>query len=177
VTIGPVSDQHIRLRPPREGDEQWVRAAQNALKEDNFGFAFGLTPDTPWTSYLERLAREQAGISLAPDRVPGTFLLAEVAGQLVGRASVRFELNDWLLAHAGHIGYGVLPQFRRRGFATQILEQSLIIARAFGVDRVLVTCDDHNVGSAAVIERCGGRRDEQWPTTPGAVPKRRYWID
>jgi predicted acetyltransferase len=177
VTITAENNQRIRLRPPREGDEQAVRAAQIALKEDDFGFAFGLTPDTPWMSYLEWLAREQAGISLAPDRVPGTFLLAEVAGQLVGRASIRHELNDWLLAHAGHIGYGVLPQFRRRGFATQILQQSLIIARAFGVDRVLVTCDDHNVDSAAVIERCGGRRDEQWPTTPGTVPKRRYWID
>jgi predicted acetyltransferase len=177
VTIRAANNQRIRLRPPREGDEQAVRAAQIAMKDDDFGFASGLTPDTPWTSYLERLAREQAGIALAPDRVPGTFLLAEVAGQLVGRASVRYELNDWLLAHAGHIGYGVLPPFRRRGFATQMLEHSLIIARAFGVDRVLVTCDDHNVGSAAVIERCGGRRDEQWPTTPGAVPKRRYWID
>jgi len=177
VTINPERDQCIRLRPPRVGDEQAVRAAQIALAEDDFGFALGLTPDTPWASYLERLAREQAGISVPPDRVPGTFLVAEVAGQLVGRASIRHELNDWLLAHAGHIGYGVLPEFRRRGFATQILEQSLIIARALGIDRVLVTCDDHNVGSAAVIERCGGRRDEQWPTTPGTVPKRRYWID
>jgi len=177
VTITADSTQRIRLRPPREGDEQAVRAAQIALDDDSFGFALGLTPDTPWTSYLEWLAYEQAGISLPPDRVPGSFLLAEVAGQLVGRASIRHELNDRLLAYAGHIGYGVLPQFRRRGFATQILQQSLIIARAVGVDRVLVTCDDHNVGSAAVIERCGGRRDEQWPTTPGTVPKRRYWID
>jgi predicted acetyltransferase len=41
---------------------------------------------------------------------------------------------------------------------------------------VLVTCDDDNVGSAAVIERCGGRRDADLPLAPGPPPKRRYWF-
>jgi predicted acetyltransferase len=91
--------------------------------------------------------------------------------------SIRHRLNDWLLAHGGHIGYGILPEFRRQGFATQILEQSLIIARALGIDRALLTCDDDNIGSIRVIEGCGGHLDEQWPTTPGPVPMRRYWID
>ncbi len=46
-------------------------------------------------------------------------------------------------------------------------------ARAAGVGRVLVTCDDDNLGSIAVIERCGGRRDPGWPGDDGT---RRYWI-
>jgi predicted acetyltransferase len=75
--------------------------------------------------------------------------------------------------------------------ATELLRQSLVIARAHGVERVLVTCDDDNVGSATVIERCGGRLDPVTPpsdgpgrplraepaTPPSRVPKRRYWID
>ena len=68
----------------------------------------------------------------------------------------------------------MLPQFRRRGYATEILRQSLVVARAAGVDRVLVTCDDDNLGSIAVIERCGGRLDPYWPGDPNT---RRYWID
>ena len=42
-----------------------------------------------------------------------------------------------------------------RGYATEILRQSLVIARANGVDRVLVYCDEDNAGSRAVIESCG----------------------
>jgi predicted acetyltransferase len=70
----------------------------------------------------------------------------------------------------------VLPPFRRRGVATEILRQSLIVARVFGVDRVLLTCDEDNVGSRTVIERCGGVLDPDWPRTDQTSPKLRYWI-
>jgi predicted acetyltransferase len=63
----------------------------------------------------------------------------------------------------------------RRGYATLILRQSVIIARSVGVDRVLVTCDDSHLGSAAVIERCGGRLDSV--NDVGVRKVRRYWID
>jgi predicted acetyltransferase len=108
--------------------------------------------------------------------VPSTFLLAEDDGEVVGRTSVRHRLNAWLALEGGHIGYGVLAAHRRRGYATEMLRQSLAVARAHGVDRVLLTCDDDNVGSAAVIERCGGLRDAELPLAPGPPPKRRYWF-
>ena len=49
------------------------------------------------------------------------------------------------------------------------------MARAEGVDRVLVTCDDDNVGSVRVIERCGGVF-ESVVTNRGRGRTRRYWI-
>ncbi len=41
--------------------------------------------------------------------VESTWLLGEVDGAVVGRSSIRFELNDFLLAEGGHIGYAVRP--------------------------------------------------------------------
>ena len=108
--------------------------------------------------------------------MPGTFLVADVAGEIVGRTSIRFTLNAFLAERGGHIGYGVLPQHRRRGYATEILRQSLIIARAAGVGRVLVTCDQDNVGSRTVIESCGGVLDSV-VTLDGKPPVLRFWID
>ena len=62
------------------------------------------------------------------------------------------------------------------GYATEILRQSLIVARAVGIDRVLVTCDEGSVASARTIERCGGVL-ESVVATAGGPAKRHYWID
>jgi predicted acetyltransferase len=177
VTSGGEAGSALRLRPLRADDEVAVRAACRVMAEEGFTFGLGLEPGMPWDAYLKILEEQCAGIGLPPGWVPATFLVADVAGVIVGRSSIRHALNDLLEREGGHIGYGVLPGHRRRGYATAILRQSLVIARASGVDRVLVTCDDDNVGSIAVIEACGGRLDSTVQRAAGASPVRRYWID
>lgn len=168
--------QALRLRPLRAGDEAAFAAAHRVMAGEGFTFGLGYHPGKAWRAYLEELEDHRHGRNLPAGHVPGTFLVADVAGEIVGRASVRFTLNDSLAQRGGHIGYSVLPKHRRRGYATEILRQSLIVARAAGVDRVLVTCDQDNVGSRAVIETCGGVLDSV-VTLRGKPPVLRFWID
>jgi predicted acetyltransferase len=78
----------------------------------------------------------------------------------------------------GHIGYVVVPEFRRQGYATSILRLSLKIARdKLGISRVLVTCDDDNRGSIRTIEKNGGILENIINGPDLDTPKRRYWID
>ncbi|HEY0933159.1 MAG TPA: hypothetical protein VGD91_05370 [Trebonia sp.] len=42
---------------------------------------------------------------------------------------------------------------------------------------MLVTGDDSNTGSIAVIEACGGKLTSVVSTSSSGSPKRRYWID
>src|SRR4051795_4377832 len=143
------------LRPVRVSDERDVLDAQLTLQAEGFVFAFGLS-DVRWPDYVTFLEEATCATQLPPPWVPSTFLLAEVESTIVGRTSIRHTLTDRLLLIGGHIGYAVLPDHRRRGYATEILRQSLVVARSLGIAPVLVTCDDGNEASARTIERCGG---------------------
>ncbi|TIC82958.1 GNAT family N-acetyltransferase [Nocardioides sp. GY 10127] len=163
------------LRPPGPDDEAQVRAAHEELAADGFEFLLEIGPEEPWADFVTRLPtlREHP----PEGRVPADFLLLEVDGQVVGRVSVRYELNDWLARWGGHVGYGVRPAFRRRGHATTLLRGALDRLADAGVERALVTCDDDNVGSAAVIEGCGGVLEDVVPgPDDDPVDKRRYWV-
>lgn len=150
-------------------------AAQSELSEEGFDFMLA-EEDQTWTEYLSYLDRCSQGVGLAPGRVPATMLLAVVDGEVVGRVHIRHELSLGLRASGGHIGYGVRPQFRRRGYATKMLDQGLEFLGDLGVERVLVTCDDNNVASIRTIERGGGILEDKIEFAEGAVT-RRYWID
>jgi predicted acetyltransferase len=160
----------LRLRPLRIGDEAEAIAAHEELARDGFDFLLDWNRWEAWADYLARLERQRCGLDLPPDRVPATFLVAQVGPDLVGRVSIRHELNAFLTDIGGHIGFGVRPAHRRRGYAAEILRQALVVARALGVDAALVTCDEDNAASARVIERAGGVLED---TRRGT---RRYWV-
>ncbi|MFJ4905083.1 GNAT family N-acetyltransferase [Streptomyces sp. NPDC093249] len=86
-----------------------------------------------------------------------------------------WPLDGFLLEASGHIGYSVRPSARRRGVATRALAALLPRARALGLDRTLLTCEEDNTGSARTIERNGGVLEDVRSGAYGT--RRRYRID
>jgi predicted acetyltransferase len=147
------------------------------MLSERFHFLLGWEPSMSWSSFLSSLEDQRRGKHLSWNQVRGRQLVAEVDGEIVGRASLRFELNTYLMERGGHIGYGVAPMHRRNGYATEILRQTLVVIRAEGVDPVLVVCDDDNVASSRTIERNGGVLESIAPPNYGELESvRRYWI-
>ena len=165
----------MQLRALRVEDEAQAIAAHVELAADGFSFLPFYEVGEPWAQHLSRSGRMSRGEELADGIVPWTDVYGVVQGAVVARVSVRHRLTEALAQTGGHIGYGVRRDYRRRGYATVLLRAGLVIAHELGIERALVACDDDNVGSATVAERCGGVL-ENVVQVAGAPAKRRYWV-
>jgi predicted acetyltransferase len=166
----------MQLRGPTESDRDQALLAQKELAAEQFDFLLSYDAEEGWGSFLENVESARRGEDLPDGRVPATFLIAEVDGNLVGRVSIRHNLNPSLRTVGGHIGYAVRPQFRRRGYAQRILKLALLEAKQLGIHEVLVTCDADNHASRSTIENCGGVLEAPLATDTATTSKYRYWI-
>lgn len=133
--------------------------------------------------WVELLLRAGDPTEELPDGiVPATNLWIVEDGRYLGAIQFRHRLNPLLAELGGHIGYGIRPSARGRGYASFALGQVLARARRLGLPRVLLTCDQGNLASARTIERNGGvlervREPDDYAREHGfEQPLRRYWI-
>jgi len=62
-----------------------------------------------------------------------TYWLVTDSRKVVGSVNIRHSLTTF-----GHIGYGIRPSERRKGYATKLLALSLLKAMELGIEKVLV---------------------------------------
>ncbi|SFT24767.1 GNAT family N-acetyltransferase [Paenibacillus sp. BC26] len=143
--------------------------------EDIVPWVVGLDP-SDFTAYIKQLNEAHKEENTPEGWVPhSTYWLLDDAGQVVGAANIRHRLNQKLLESGGHIGYGIIPSERRKGYAAQLLALSLQETDGLGIREVLVICDHDNIGSERTILRNGGQFESSFTEAHGNVVKR-FWI-
>ena len=92
----------------------------------------------------------------------------------VGAVNIRHYLNDKLLKTGGHIGDGVRPSERKKGYATAMIGLALDECKRLGINKVLICCDKNNIGSAKSIINNGGILENE--VEENGHIEQRYWI-
>ncbi|WP_291292503.1 GNAT family N-acetyltransferase [Enterococcus sp.] len=166
------------LLEPTIADKEQVAAYRASFLENNeiIHGSSGLENAESIEKWLELQEAYKSPATVPAGHVPSRVYLAKEANQVVGILNLRLELNNYLLQYGGHIGYSVKKSFRQKGYATAMLAQSLPLARSFGLEKVLVTCDEKNLASAKVIEKNGGQLEDIRIDPTDGSSTRRYWL-
>ena len=110
---------------------------------------------------LRRLDDFANGRNLPAGFVPSsTYWLVE-GGEILGVSNLRHHLNDRIRHCGGHIGLGVRPSYRGRGFGNLLLALTIQEARKQGIGQLHIHCHKSNTASARMIARNGGALDSE----------------
>ena len=138
-------------------------------------YAAALDDFDAWLARVRRCSRQA---TCPPGFVAQDHLwCVDVDGRILGGVRFRHRLAPHLLVEGGHVGYDVRPSERRKGIGTRLLALTLDLARARGLERVLVTCDHDNAASARIIEKNGGVETSTSVSDRSGKVVRRFWID
>lgn len=148
--------------------EEWLAAEQHFSP-----YAIRKLDYRDFDYYMDNLEIKEPTDGKVPDSV--FFCLDTERNIFVGAVNIRHYLNDSLLYTGGHIGDGIRPSERRKGYATAMIGLALEECRKLGIRKVLMTCDSDNVGSAKSILNNGGVLENEVINEEGK-PEQRYWI-
>jgi len=145
-----------------DGGETWIHGSNGFMKAENY------------ENWLEAITK--ARTEAPPGWVQySTYFLMD-GGRIIGTTQVRHSLNEGTLQKGGHIGYGVRPLERGKGYGTQILALALELCRELRIEKALVTCDKDNIPSAKTAMRNGGVLENEFVEESGNIVQR-YWIE
>ena len=129
---------------------------------------------------IQKMRDSRDRTKLKPDHVPSHNYFIVDNDKFIGVINIRIGLTPKLLQYGGNIGYGIHPKYWRQGHGTYALKLGLEKARQIGLkDKVLITCDDDNIGSWKIIVNNGGILENKIENTDEGETflTRRYWID
>jgi len=175
-------DKIILVKPTKEHEKQVIEYKEEHYNNgENVIHACSrwdkMNSYDEWLELLERNSKEETR-----DKnwtVSTNFLgIRESDNKVVGMVNIRHELTtDFLKNYAGHIGYGVRPTERRKGYVTQIFKQALEYCKnELKLERVMVSCNKYNEGSRKTIINAGGVLEREYISDNGENIQV-YWID
>lgn len=113
---------------------------------------------------------------IKPEYSPQTIFGVFDDNKLVGGFNLRHIIKGDLIHHGGNTSYLIRPSERKKGYGTIMLGLALKKVREIGLEKVLISCREDNVGSAKVIEKNGEIYENNYYDEKLDETYKRYWI-
>lgn len=173
-----MDNQLVLSKPTIELKEEYLSFYQEWIDSGETMVPWVIEKDpSNFEAMVHFLLDSEKGVNLPEGWVPdSTFWLINENNRVLGAVNIRHRLTERLMDRGGHIGYGIRPTERRKGYATKLLALSLEKVKGYGVDKALITCDESNTASLRTIINNGGIQDTDFIEEDGNVIKR-FWIE
>lgn len=165
------------VMPSEKHEKEWIEYSKEYISFNPSLKPLEYTLNMNFNEWLKSIKDEMKGKNLKTGRVPSTkYFLINEEEKIIGGISIRHNIdNEYLFNYGGHIGYGIRPSERNKGYGKLILKLGLAKIKKIGIDRVLITCFDNNIYSKKIIEDNGGILENKIPLDSKLMC--RYWID
>ncbi|MDR0928860.1 MAG: GNAT family N-acetyltransferase [Oscillospiraceae bacterium] len=149
----------LTLVKPSEAYIEEIRAFRQEFAESGLQFngVSGLQAVEDVSAWINRCRKmENRAYAESLGFVAGEQFMLVDDRRVLGMIAFRHSLNESLEKVGGHIGYSIRPCEQRKGYAKAMLALCLEKCRAFGLNKVLITCDEENIASRKTILAHGG---------------------
>lgn len=163
------------IRPTIKYKESYIAAEKEFAREEKKKSSEVEKLNKNFKKVVARELGYAKGKRLQKNWVPASVYWLVDGKEYIGVTTIRHRLTPALRKEGGHIGYGIRPSKRKRGYGTKILALALRKVKKMGIKNVLVTCDDDNLGSWKIIEANGGILKNKITIKSREV--RRYYIE
>ena len=82
-----------------------------------------------------------------------------------------------MLRFGGHIGYGIRPTERRKGYNKINLYLGIVEAKKVGLEKVMLDCDVNNIGSDKTLKALGGVLERTEIDPSDGILTNVYWFN
>lgn len=151
--------------PTKEHEAEVIDYKTEHFHNNEFDLHGGaLLEKMSYDDWLLQLKNNSNQSTVNPDWVVSSTFLAirKNDNKMVGMIDIRHTLNQFLREYGGHIGYGVRPSERNKGFATEILRMGLDYCKQLGLQKVMLACYKDNEASSRTIIQCGGVLEKEF---------------
>ena len=168
------------IEPSKEYEKQALEYRQEYIDygEQHINGSCGLIHYTNYDEWLEKVRLAQKAETSFVN-VPATtyFSVRVTDNTIVGTIQLRHELTDELRECGGHIGYGIRPSERKKGYGTQQLQLVLLKAKELCIPKVMITCDKDNTNSRKLAQKNGGVLEWEGFSEKAETDIQIYWIE
>ena len=148
----------LYLKVPTASDEaEWRNFVRDYTFDNPYARPLGCLEFFNYEDWLKKVTDSSNGVNLEENEVKSSTYFLMKEDRILGYVSLRHTIdNEMLSLYGGHIGYGIRPGERRKGYASKMLNLALEKCRELELDEVMITCKTDNIGSAKTIENnCG----------------------